>query len=91
MSQSPLNLAFGFSFEDLYTREGIVKLDAEFLHQLQATDAGLRARLGESRANRPPWNGGSEAHPIAPPETRGELFDIGEELTALQSPPRWRL
>ena len=51
MSQSPLHLAFGFSFEDLYTRDGIVKLDAAFLHQLQATDAGLRARLGEARAN----------------------------------------
>ena len=31
----PLKLAFGFSFEDLYTREGAVRLDAAFLHQLQ--------------------------------------------------------
>src|SRR3954452_12020058 len=52
MSQShTLKLAFGLSFEDLYTREGIVRLDSAFLKHLQATDASLRAKLGEVRAN----------------------------------------
>ncbi len=90
MSQSPLHLAFGFSFEDLYTRDGIVKLDAAFLHQLQATDAGLRARLGEARAN----PAGLEPKPtseliiaLAPhvEDFVGELFDIAEDLTGLQA------
>ena len=90
MSQSPLHLAFGFSFEDLYTRDGIVKLDAAFLHQLQATDAGLRARLGEARANPAGLERKSASELIialAPhlEDFVGELFDIAEDLTALQA------
>ncbi len=45
-----LNLAFGFSFEDLYAREGLVRLDAQFLEYLQGLDAELATRLTEARA-----------------------------------------
>ncbi|MEO8097680.1 MAG: FAD-dependent oxidoreductase [Acidobacteriota bacterium] len=84
-----LKLAFGFSFEDLYTREGIVRLDAAFLHNLQDSNAGLRARLGEARANpatldRKP---ASELIIQLAPHVEdfiGELFGIGQQLTELQ-------
>ena len=47
----PLQLAFGFEFEDMYRREGLVRLDAAFLEHLKATDAGLFNRLMEARSN----------------------------------------
>ncbi|MEP6961855.1 MAG: pyridine nucleotide-disulfide oxidoreductase, partial [Acidobacteriota bacterium] len=91
MSQTDqsLKLAFGFSFEDLYTREGIVRLDAAFLRHLQASDVSLRGRLGEARANpaaldRKP---ASELVIQLAPHVEdfiGELFGIGHELAELQ-------
>src|SRR5277367_3142064 len=51
LSEQPLSLAFGFEFEDLYRREGLVRLDAAFLNQLQATDISLYNRLLEGRAD----------------------------------------
>ena len=55
MSASPpvLSLAFGLRFEDLYAREGLVKLDGFFLEALQAEDADLSSRL-EAARNDPP-------------------------------------
>jgi NADPH-dependent glutamate synthase beta subunit-like oxidoreductase/NAD(P)H-flavin reductase len=92
MSQSshPLNLAHGFAFQDLYTREGIVKIDSIFLRHLQDADAGLRARLGEARANPASLERKAASEliiAIAPylEDFIGELFDIGTELTALQT------
>ena len=46
-----LTLRFGFAFEDLYRREGLVRLDAVFLEQLQAANGDLHARLTEARLN----------------------------------------
>lgn len=46
-----LTLRFGFAFEDLYRREGLVRLDAAFLEQLQAANGDLHARLTEARLN----------------------------------------
>ena len=40
-----LSLKFGLSFDDLYHREGLVRLDAAFVDYLRATDAALCARL----------------------------------------------
>ncbi|MEI9814478.1 MAG: hypothetical protein WDO18_18350 [Acidobacteriota bacterium] len=90
MSQSshPLKLAFGLTFEDLYTREGIVRLDSAFLHHLQDADASLRAKVGEVRANpasleRKP---ASELIIQLAPHVEdfiGELFGIEDELAAL--------
>jgi NADPH-dependent glutamate synthase beta subunit-like oxidoreductase/NAD(P)H-flavin reductase len=50
-SEQPLSLAFGFQFEDLYSREGLARLDAAFVNELQATDIELFNRLMEGRAN----------------------------------------
>src|SRR6185295_16795790 len=46
-----LRLAFGFAFEELYGREGLVRLDTTFCHGLQAADAGLLRQLLEARKN----------------------------------------
>ncbi|MFM2124285.1 MAG: hypothetical protein RL328_736 [Acidobacteriota bacterium] len=86
----PLKLAFGFSFEDLYTREGAVRLDAAFLHQLQDADAGLRARLGEARQNPAGFDRkqASELIIALAPHVEdfiGELFGIQPQIEALQA------
>ena len=86
----PLKLAFGFSFEDLYTREGAVRLDAAFLHQLQDADTGLRARLGEARQNPAGFDRkqASELIIALAPHVEdfiGELFGIQPQIEALQA------
>jgi NADPH-dependent glutamate synthase beta subunit-like oxidoreductase/NAD(P)H-flavin reductase len=45
-----LNLRFGATFEDLYSRDGLVRLDHEFLRYLRAVDQALAERLIEARA-----------------------------------------
>jgi NADPH-dependent glutamate synthase beta subunit-like oxidoreductase/NAD(P)H-flavin reductase len=46
-----LHLALGFTFEDLYVREGLVRLDAEFCRHLQGTDETVFQDLTEARKN----------------------------------------
>ena len=48
-----LNLKWGLSFEDLYRREGLLRLDAVFLEHLKASDVLLFNRLMEARATEP--------------------------------------
>ncbi|MDP3160596.1 MAG: FAD-dependent oxidoreductase [Reyranella sp.] len=43
-------LSHGFSFNDLYDRDGLGRLDAAFAGWLQGVDAGLHARLMAARA-----------------------------------------
>ena len=43
-------LSHGLSFNDLYDRDGLGRLDAEFVAWLQGVDAGLHARLMAARA-----------------------------------------
>ena len=43
-------LSHGFSFNDLYDRDGLGRLDASFVAWLQEVDAGLHARLMAARA-----------------------------------------
>ena len=43
-------LGFGFSFDDLATRDGLVRLDRRFLDRLAAEDPALHARLLAARA-----------------------------------------
>src|SRR5471032_2459519 len=47
-STSPA-LRFGFAFEDLYDREGLVRLDAAFLTFVREVDATLADRLAVAR------------------------------------------
>ncbi|HSN38904.1 MAG TPA: FAD-dependent oxidoreductase [Burkholderiales bacterium] len=50
-SALPLALQFGISFADLYHREGLVRLDSEFLHFLAQRDSALRGQLDAARAH----------------------------------------
>src|SRR5688572_5134996 len=51
MSAATLSLAVpGLAFEDLYRRDGLVKLDREFLAALQSSDAQLHGQLLRARA-----------------------------------------
>ena len=46
-----LKLAHGISFADLYSRDGLINVDAAFQRTLEAADDGLAKRLITSRAN----------------------------------------
>ena len=43
-------LGLGFTFDDLYDRDGLIQLDRAFLDRLQATDAPLASRFLAARA-----------------------------------------
>src|SRR4051794_9672502 len=44
-----MNLRFGLSFRDLYERDGLARLDAEFLQFIASVDAALLKRLQDAR------------------------------------------
>jgi hypothetical protein len=45
-----LKLSFGLDFADLHQREGLARLDAQFLHFIAASDPALREALLAARA-----------------------------------------
>ncbi|MDQ2948114.1 MAG: hypothetical protein M3Y27_19630, partial [Acidobacteriota bacterium] len=90
LDREQLSLRFGFSFEDLYQREGLVKLDGRFLHALEATDAPLHQRLIAARAEPASLNDKQASEliiDVAPhlEDFVGELFGIQPEVHALQA------
>ncbi len=50
MSQQQLTPGFGLEFNDFYTREGLARVDTQFLEYLAAHDSLVHARLLEARA-----------------------------------------
>ena len=83
------SLGFGLQFEDLYSREGLVRLDAAFLDRLQATESGLHARLMEARRNPDAANERERSElmiALAPhiEDFLAELFGITKEVEALE-------
>ena len=85
-----LQPAFGFTFEDLYSREGLVRLDAAFCHQLQGTDQALFESLTEARKDPAALARKAQSELIialAPhvEDFIGELFGIAPEVRALQA------
>jgi hypothetical protein len=50
-----LRLRFNLSFEDLYARDGLARVDAAFLKFLGEADAGLRDRLQACRSPAARW------------------------------------
>ncbi len=85
-----LSLPFGLAFEDLYRREGLVKLDRIFLDELQAAHASLYERLLTGRENPASLNSKQQSELIielAPylEDFIGKLFGIEPELRELQS------
>jgi NADPH-dependent glutamate synthase beta subunit-like oxidoreductase/NAD(P)H-flavin reductase len=50
-------IGFGFSFDDLYDRDGLIRLDAAFLEFLGSADAALRAQFEAARISADPLAG----------------------------------
>src|SRR5581483_5367575 len=85
-----LCLSFGFRFEDLYTTEGLRRLDAAFLSQLGAAKPELRERIGAARLAPASLGAraGSELIVAAGPYLEdfiGELFGISADLNELKA------
>jgi NADPH-dependent glutamate synthase beta subunit-like oxidoreductase/NAD(P)H-flavin reductase len=49
LASEQLSLSFGIAFEDLYTRDGVVRLDQAFLEYLKEGDSALYERLLAAR------------------------------------------
>ncbi len=83
-----LNLKWGFAFEDLYAREGLVRLDSVFLNYLKSADLSLFDRLMDARAAAPARKAQSELMIELAPHVEdflGELFGISAEVRELQA------
>ena len=83
-----LRLAFGLEFADLYSRDGLQRLDAAFLERLATAWPELAARLEAARAS-PPAVYKDEAAlllEVAPHVDTfvGELFGVVDELAHLR-------
>ena len=85
-----LALKHGLAFEDLYRRDGLARLDREFLAHLAGTDAALKDALMAGRADPAKLAGKPESDlliALAPylEDFLGELFGIGREMAALRA------
>ncbi len=81
-------LGHGFTFEELQTRDGLVRLDGLFLEHLRSSDEGLAARLLGARADPAalgPKDEGDLLIALGPhlEDFLGQLFAIKAELRAL--------
>ena len=90
ISSNQCTLGFDLHFEDLYQRDGLVRLDAAFLNQLLGSDVGLHVQLLDARAN-PKARTAKEVSELvialAPhvEDFLGDLFGISKEIEALQA------
>lgn len=85
---SELNLAFGFTFDDLYDDQSLGRVDKAFLDHVGGVDAELRARLVSARTAPDDLDDKAEADlllELAPfvDAFTGKLFGISDELSAL--------
>jgi len=85
-----LSLGWGFTFEDLYHREGLVRLDARFVDYLKGSDVALFNRFMEARANPGALARRQNADlmvDLAPhiEDFVGELFGITAQVRQLQA------
>src|SRR5689334_4369785 len=90
MNSDQLELRFGLSFEDLYCREGLARLDQVFLDNLLAANQSLGQRLLDARSNPGALARKQQSDLIvelAPhvEDFIGELFGISADLRALQA------
>ena len=86
----PPRLAFGLGFDDLYRREGLLRLDSAFLEQLLEKSPDLHAQLEAARRDPAALASKQESELIvelAPhvEDFVGQLFGIEAELLALQA------
>ena len=90
-----MKLGFNTTFEQLYSRDGLITLDAKFIEELKQRDVALHNKLVEARAEKlqasgDKWQGKEESQLIidlAPhvEEFIAELFNIRSEVTALKA------
>jgi NADPH-dependent glutamate synthase beta subunit-like oxidoreductase/NAD(P)H-flavin reductase len=81
-----MNLRFGLSFRDLYEREGLVRLDGEFLQFVSSADAALKNRLVDARKAPPSGKDESDLLIALAPHLEdfiARLFGIESEAQAL--------
>lgn len=82
-------LSAGFTFTDLYTREGLVRLDKVFTRYLEESDANLAFRLRQAKISAPNTSLEESALllDLAPyvEDFLGSLFSIEKEVGNLQS------
>ena len=83
-----LSLGYGFSFNDLYERHGLIRLDAAFLDFLSEGDAALRAQLEAARQSPNELPGKSQSElliALAPhlEDFLARLFGIEAQVQAL--------
>ena len=84
-----LSLGFGLSFQDLYERDGLVRLDQAFITELQESDVALHNRLMTARLDPDALDRKDESEllvDLAPhvEDFIGTLFGISAEIKALQ-------
>jgi NADPH-dependent glutamate synthase beta subunit-like oxidoreductase/NAD(P)H-flavin reductase len=89
MTESP-RLGFDLAFADLYSRDGLVRLDGRFVDFLARRDAALHNRLMTARAAPDSVAGKAESDLIvelapALEDFTAELFGIASDVRALQS------
>ena len=89
-SSDQCTLGFGLQFEDLYAREGLVRLDAAFLDELLTSDPALHDQLLDARVNFGTRTAKEQSElviALAPhvEDFLGELFGIAKEVEALQA------
>src|ERR1700722_1663090 len=85
-----LSLGYGLAFAELYDRDGLIKLDREFVAYLAAGDAPLHDGLMAARATPAALDGKTESDllvDLAPQveDFLGGLFGIDAEIRALQA------
>jgi NADPH-dependent glutamate synthase beta subunit-like oxidoreductase/NAD(P)H-flavin reductase len=85
-----LALGFGLTFEDLYQRDGLVRLDQAFTDRMREADPALFNRLMAARAAPDGLAAKDESELLieAAPHLEdfiGDLFGIGTELAGLQA------
>ncbi len=83
-----LNLQFDIKFKDLYSRDGLIKLDAVFIKELENIDVELHNRLVKARSDVKYLEKKDESQlliDIAPyfEDFIGKLFNIESELNEL--------
>jgi NADPH-dependent glutamate synthase beta subunit-like oxidoreductase/NAD(P)H-flavin reductase len=81
-----MNLGFGLRFNDLYARDGLLRVDQAFLAFLGEADAALRDRLASARGNPPSGKAESDLLVALAPHAEdflAKLFGIEKEAQAL--------
>lgn len=82
------SLKFGFSFDDFYRRDGLLRLDQVFLKELQQSDTAVHDRLTAARSSAEPLIAKDESAlllALAPhlDDFIGQLFGIAAEVSNL--------